>query len=167
MRPLNVNSTSLLKTILPGIIFIFIYFSIEILKISAGNNTQILNLTDLQNILSPSLLILFTAIALVSGKIVNFARLKFSRVPNYFKKTVNHETDDIKSLSRIERLLRLSNSTLSIISNLIGRLLLLKEFGKIFRLVFNKSETNKKPQYLTITFHKRVRILFTMLSCPQ
>lgn len=86
MRPLSVNSTSLLKTILPGVIFIFIYFSIEILGISAGDNIQILNMTYIQDFLSPSLLILFTAIALIAGKIVNFTRLKFSRVPNYFKK---------------------------------------------------------------------------------
>jgi len=140
MRPSNINSKSLLKTILPGIISIFVYFSPEILKLLANNEAEKLVVSDLLQNLSPSILILFTAITLVAGKIINFLRLKFLRVPNYFKRTVNHETDDVKSLSRLERWTELFEPELSKLSNMVGNLFLLPEFKKVVDEIFHLSD---------------------------
>lgn len=144
MRPLNISSTSLLKSIVPGIISIFVYFSPEIISLLAGNEAQKLAISDLPQFLSPSLLILFTAITLVAGKTTNFIRLKILRVPNYFKKSVNHETNDVKSLSRIERSSVLFKPELSAIVNLTSKILLIREFGKIFDVIFSRNTTKKR-----------------------
>lgn len=162
MRPFNVNSTSLLKSIVPGIISIFIYFSPEILTLLAGNESQRFSISNILQFLSPSVLILFTAITLLAGKITNFTRMKFSRVPNYFKRTVNHETDDIKSLSRIERSFELSKPEMSISSNLVSKILLIHEFEKIYSVVFSRDRVNKhdnvSKDYLSQKSNQQSRI---------